>query len=720
LRFTLEETEAFLTRLLGSEVARETAGALDERTEGWIAALRLAALSLRDTSDRTSFLEQLDSSTTRSMSSYLVGEILAQQPLEVQEVLERTSILEQFCAESCAAVMGSEISPEQVQAILDWLERANLFLVPLDKRQRWYRFHHLFGGLLQQRLQSRLSREELACLHQRASAWYGRHELIEEAIRHALLAGDASRATQLVEEHFFQAFEQEQLALLEHWLRLLPEDQIQGSPYLLVARVWISQVRGQLKGMPRQLSAAELLLGTADSSARDADDTKQRLLRVLMADMWSLYHYFTGQTQASLESAQSGFAWIPPGEEIVARHLLEQLVFALQANGQEDVALAAVQQALRDQSANPSSTARLLFAQTGVYLGMGKLPQVEYAARHLLHIAQQAELVICQNHAHWMLGLVYYEQNQLDDAAYHFSAIIANQHQAHFAAVRDAMCGLSLTYQAQGLLTQAQETARTLLELAQQQHSLPELMVAYAFCGRVALLQNEVEQATRWLELAGELDLGGPMFFLEDPPVTEVRLLLTKGDEASVAAGQVLLKELLQLVEAMHNTRKMIQVLTLQAWAYDLQGCQTEALVVLERSLALAGPGGFIRTFADLAPLAKLLHELRKQRKVLHAVDKQLDAYLQSILAAMDQVSAQAGSKEDLLVKEGLEPLTRRELQILQWLDSDLTNKEIARELVVTTETVKLHTKHVYRKLSVNNRRAAVTLARALGLLAVS
>jgi ATP/maltotriose-dependent transcriptional regulator MalT len=195
-------------------------------------------------------------------------------------------------------------------------------------------------------------------------------------------------------------------------------------------------------------------------------------------------------------------------------------------------------------------------------------------------------------------------------------------------------------------------------------------------------------------------------------------LLLAKGDTVSIAEGQVLLTQLLQLVESIHNTRKMILVLALQAWAYDLQGREAEALEMLERALTLARPGGFTRTFADLAPLTTLLNALRKHRKSFHEVDKNLDAYLQSILAAIDPEPACAGSKEDLLVKEGLEPLTRRELQILHWLDTDLTNKEIARELVVTTETVKLHTKHVYRKLSVNNRRAAVTLGKALGLLA--
>jgi len=721
LRFSLEETEAFLTCMLGSEAALETAGALDERTEGWIAALRLAAISLVGTSDRASFMEHLDNYTARSIHSYLVGEILTQHTHEVQEFLEQTSILDQFCTDLCAEVMGSDISHEQVQSTLDWLERTNLFLIPLDARQRWYRYHHLFQELLQQRLQTHRNPDELATLHLRASSWYVGHDLIEKAISHALLAKDPSKATHLVEAHFFQAFEQEQLLLVDHWLRLLPEEQIQGSPFLLAARAWISQARGHLKELPSLLTAAEQLLASSDRESSDADDTPFRLLGGLIATLWTLYYFFTGQAQASLEYARSALASIPPGEEHMVSHATFYFVLSNQATGQQEgVELAAMLQALQEQSMGLSSTARLLFAQAYVFLAMGKLPQAEHTARHLLHVSREADLVISQNYAHWLLGLVHYEQNQLDEAAYHFSAVIADQYQAHFWVVRDALCGLALTYQAQGLGTQAQETTRTLLELAQEQHSLSELRIAFSFRGRLALLQNEVEEASQWLEMAGEQEVRGPMFFLEDPPITQVRLLLAKGDEVSSAQGQVILTQLLQLVEALHNTRKMIKVLALQAWIYDLQGREAEALDVLERALALARPGGFMRTFSDLAPLAKLLHELRKHRKSRQEIDKNLDAYLQSILAAIDPVLAQAGSKEDLLMKEGLEPLTRRELQILHLLDTDLTNKEIARELVVTTETVKLHTKHVYRKFSVNNRRAAVTLGKALGLLAAS
>jgi LuxR family maltose regulon positive regulatory protein len=381
------------------------------------------------------------------------------------------------------------------------------------------------------------------------------------------------------------------------------------------------------------------------------------------------------------------------------------------------VALDVLYQALREPSATLSYTARLLLAQAGVYLIAGKLHQVEHTARHLLRLAQEADLVFSQFWAHYLLGYVHYEWNDLDEAVYHFSVVVANQHRANFWAVQRAICGLALAYHAQGLGPQAQETARALLDLVQEQHNLRLLMQAYAFQGQMALMQNEVESAEQWVELAGEQEVPGPLMSFEDPPITKAWMLLAKGDEPSVEHGQALLADLLQVVAAIHETHKTIQVLALQALAYDRQGRVTKALEVLERALALARPGGFIRTFADVPQLATLLQEVRKRRKTHQAIDPKLDAYLQRILAAMSPMAAQAVSTEELMRREGLEPLTERELQILRLLDKDLTNKEIARELVVTPGTVKVHTINVYRKLSVNNRHAAVTLSKALGLL---
>jgi len=717
LRFTLEETEAFLNRELGKGVERGTALSLEERTGGWIAILRLAALSLRNISDIQAFMGQLQSYTDHSIQSYLLEEVFAQLEPPVQDLLVKTSMLEQFCAELCTAIIASDTSYEQVQATLNWLERSNVFIIPLDERQGWYRFHHLFGQLLKQRLQALNSKEELALLHRRASMWFAGQGLIEQAVDHALEAGDESGATSLVEAQFLPAFEQEQLAQMEHLLSLLPEEQIQRSPWLLLSKAWILQARGQLKDLPSILTTAELLLATSESNVRDLNNTQHRLLQAMIALQWSQIQYFTGQMQASLESARSALELLQH-DEYVASFAVLFLAWSRQAIGQEDTALAALNNALRERSTHLNSTARLLFAQAWVYLAAGKLHQVELTARHLLHVAQEANIALSQHFAHWFLGIVYYEWNNLDAAIFHFSSVIANQHQAHFWMVQDAMRGLALAYQAQGLDAQAQEAAHTLLELVRKHHNMDELMTAYAFCGRMALVQEDIEQAEQWLEMVGEQEVRGPMVFLEDPPVTKAWLLLAKGDEVSVAHGELLLAHLLQHVEAMHNTRKMIEILAVQARAYDLQNRESEALEALERALALARPAGFIRTFADLRPLAKVLHELRKHRKSLQEVDRKMDTYLQHILAAMNSSVVPPVSTEALLQQEGLEPLTDRELRILRLLDKYFTNKEIARQLVITTGTVKVHISNVYRKLSVNNRRAAVSLARALGFLA--
>jgi LuxR family transcriptional regulator, maltose regulon positive regulatory protein len=718
LRFTREETHAFLARLLGNDLARQAAGPLQERTEGWIALVRLAALSLRSASDPAAFLERLCSQLDSSMSKYLLEEILLQQAPAVQVLLIRTAMLEQFCAQLCLATLGNELSSEQMQTSLDWLESTHVFLVPLDERQGWYRLHHLFKQVLEQRLQEHMSQEEISALHRRVSAWFAEQGLLEEAILHALAAGDALGAAGLVEAHFLWAFEQEQWVQLERWLGLVPESQLQGRPSLLVARAWTLQARGQLQALPPLLRSAEQLLATSDSSASDLDDPQSRILRALIAIGWSHFQCFTGQAQASLESARSALRWLGAGEGYVASYARIFLALAQQASGQEDGALAALQQALRDQGASRTETARLLFTQALVYVVAGKLHQAEQTARHLLRLAQEADLALSHCWAHWLLGYVHYEWNQLDAAVYHFSAVVANPHQAHFWAVRDARCGLALAYHAQGLDTRAQETVRALLEFTQQQHNLPELLTGYAFCGQLALLQNEVEAAEHWLELAGEQEVLGPMMFLEDPAITKVRLLLAKGDEGSVAHGQALLSHLLQHVQAIHSTRKTIQVLALQAWAYKLQDRETEALEVLEHALALGRPAGFLRTIADVPPLAILLQEVRKRSKARQTLDRELDASLHHILAAMRPVGSPAGSTQDPLRQEGIEPLTGRERQILRLLDKNLMNKEIARELGLAPGTVKVHTTNIYRKLSVGNRRRAVTLAKALGLLA--
>jgi ATP/maltotriose-dependent transcriptional regulator MalT len=466
------------------------------------------------------------------------------------------------------------------------------------------------------------------------------------------------------------------------------------------------------------LSAIERHLATSDRSTSDQDNRQFRLLHTLVEIAWSHCYYRLGQAQSSVERARSAMDWLPPDIEQVEIYALMYLALSSQLNGREDMAVMELEKGLRKYNAHLTSIAHLLMVQALVYLASGKMHQVEQTARYLLQTARDSGMDVSQNYAHWLLGIVYYEWNLLDEALYHFTFVVTNQHLVNFWVGQDAMYGLALAYHAQGLDKKANEAAEALLTYVQEQHNIDELKVAYAFHAHLALLQDEIEKASQWIELAGEHELLGPMRFLEDPPVTQAYFLLACGDEAHVARGQTLLNDLKCHAEAIHSTRKTIQVYILQAWAYQQQGRQTEALDMLERALALGHPGRLIRIFADLPPLARVIQKLRKHRKAHQFVDPKFDAYLQSIIAAMIPSAPLSASKGELMLQEGLEPLTKRELFILRLLDKGYTNKEIARELVVTTGTVKVHTKNIYRKLNVNNRQAAVALSKPLGLLA--
>jgi ATP/maltotriose-dependent transcriptional regulator MalT len=655
LRFTREETQAFLARILGDALAEATAGELAERTEGWIAVMHLAALSLHNVPDHTAFMERFRRFPDHTMSTYLVEEVLRHLEPMVQEFLEQMSLLKQCCAELCVAMSGEAFTREQVQTILDSLVHAHLFLVPLDDQQGWYRFHPLFQELLQ-RVREHCTLEELATLHRRASTWYAIQGLIDEALSHALLAGDASRASQLVEAHFHWAFEQEGWMQMERWLRALPEDQVQRSPCLLLARARIVQFHGQITDLPTLLDESDRLLAISDSSGPEQADFLHRLLPTVSAISWCQFHYFTGQAQASLESAERALKWNPPGEEYLASMALMYLALSQQAVGHEVLALVTLQEALLDHAIQRSSTVRLLFAQAMVFLAAGKLHQLEHIADHMLQVAQQADLVMSIGWAHWLLGLVQYEWNNLDEAVSHFSVVVENRYQTHSWAVQEAMYGLTLAYQAQGREVEAQKVTRDLLDFVQEQQSQRDLLVAYAFYGQLALLQEGVEAAEPWLLMAEDKEeLVGPMTSLEVPAITRAWMLLAKGGDANVTRGQELLTRLFNYVETIHSTRKTFQVLALQAWAYHLQGRASEALDALERALVLARPGGFIRTFADLPALFPVLQELRTRRGGQQTIDR-MDAYLKRVLVAMNPGVAHTVLREELLRQEGLEP----------------------------------------------------------------
>jgi LuxR family maltose regulon positive regulatory protein len=697
LCFSQEEVKAYLEQALGEKQSSETAALLEEKTEGWIAGLRLAALSMRRTHDPAAFVKTFKG-IHHNVMDFLVDEVLSSQPQAMQDFLLQTSLLDRFCVPLCEAV--TDHSLERSQDPLEEIERQNLFLVPLDYERGWYRYHHLFQDLLRRRLQDRLSREEVATLHSKASTWLAGNGFTGEALRHALAAGDVEGAARLVEENRHDVLNREDWATLERWLNLLPEETIQERPALLLARAWVLDMRNQIAGIPPLLQEAEACL----SADPDVWAEFARGLQGEIDALWSIVLAWDGQGKQALERAQNALGRLPPAYAFARSFAMLILALAYQMTGQTGTALRTLSDFLAEAGLPNTVIVRMLIGQAYVHIRAGNLYQATQVLQRLKQVADEARLTVSTVIAIWLLGRISYEWNRLETAGEHFAAVFELRYGGNYGMVCDSTMSLALTYMAQGKPDKSEETLAALRKFALEIGIMEKLHVLDSFEARLALLRGDLQPAIHWAEtIPVDMPTGYTFVWLEPPVVTKARVLIAQGTEPSLREAVRLLQEVLTLAESMHRL------------AYQAQGQTDDALQALERSVKLAQPGGFIRTFVDLDPaVAKLLYQL-SQRGVA-------PEYIGRILAAFPETpdTGEAGQKWSGKVPQAqlIEPLTEREeLEVLVLLEEGLSNKEIAKKLVITTRTVKKHTSNIYQKLGVHNRGKAVTKGKALGIL---
>ena len=308
LRFTPEETAAYVGRALPEPLEEQTVAMLQVRTEGWIAGLRLAILSWRGTEEADRVLPDLTGSGS-GITDYLADEVLAHQPPAIRSFLLKTSILNHFCAELCEAVVGSEVSGFDMRACMDWLERADLFFIPLDNRRQWYRYHHLWRDLLEQRLLAESGAVQIAALHRRAAIWTADQGFVDEALQHALAAGDLDLAAGLMEQHLRDALNRADRSTLERWERLLPEDFVARRPWLLVMKAFAAAIAWQADRVGALCRQAEALIGDKGEANLPADNLK--LLRGNIAMLRGLDAYACNQHVRAIAYERDALAILP-------------------------------------------------------------------------------------------------------------------------------------------------------------------------------------------------------------------------------------------------------------------------------------------------------------------------------------------------------------------------------------------------------------------------
>jgi len=723
LMFAPEEAAAFLNRAVGMDLSPEEVAALEERTEGWIAGLQLAALSMQGRQDVSDFVAAFAGSN-RYILDYLGEEVLRQQSDEIQNFLLETSILDRLSGPLCDAVTGRDDG----QATLEELERANLFLLPLDDERRWYRYHHLFSEFLRERL--RRSRAGLiADLHRRACGWYERNELEGEAVGHALTAGDTERAASLVEKIARTTLRRGELNTLRRWLEALPEDLVCVRPRLCLSGAWYSLATGRLDEAESYLSKVEGELESARGSGTTVleEEDPSRLgkdAREILGEAATIRAAavsLRGASARAIELARRAEALLTEGNLFLRAIIAASLGFAHRNEGDVTSASRAFARAAEISRSAGSTYVALLASKnlTELLLVQGRLREAADVCRQALDLAmERGRRLPASGVAHVGMGELLREWDELDAATDHLrQGIELGERGGDVELVIDGYLALARTQQASGDEARSAETLTRAERLAKDKGTEAWLARVKAWQARLWAAQNDHWAAARWSEECGisaEDELSYPREFEH---ITLARVLIAQDRHCEAAR---LLGRLREAAEAGGRWGRIIEILTLEALVLQSRDDEPGAAGSLQRALVLAEPEGYVRTFANEgAPMVSLLKRLFKSQKAQPATAEPAASpeYVGQLLLATlgkDAVpSTGARGRAGLLV----EPMSGREVEVLRLLASGISNQEIAARLFVSLDTVKTHLKHIYGKLGVHNRARAVAKAAELDLI---
>jgi len=720
LRFTPAETAEFLNQSMGLNLSEEDVAVLESRTEGWIAGLQLAALSMQGHQDTASFIKSFTGSH-RFVLDYLVEEALQRQPEPIRNFLLQTSILDRFCASLCNAVTGRQDGKE----MLDVLERSNLFLIPLDDKRQWYRYHRLFADVLQTYLMESQPDRVLG-LHSRASTWYEQNGLRSDAIRQALAAREFARAADLIELAFPVINRERQFATLLGWLKALPDELVRVRPVLCYAYALASMACGENNAVEPWLRNAERWWDTMpDVGAQPEsltvgmvviDEEEFRRLPALIALVRGGQALGWGDMTETAKYARRVLDLAPEGDHLMLGGAASQLGLVAWKNGDLDTARQMTADGIKNLRLggfiSPSIGAAITLAD--ILITQGCLHEAMTTYEQGLQWATR-EARVLQGAADMHVGMssLHYEHNDLESAT---KCLLTSQSLGELAGMpqnpyrwRAAMARIR---QAQGDL----DGALQLLEEAERVYDgnfSPNVRPLAARKVRVWLVQGRLDEAIRWARERG-LSVDDELTYLREfDHITLAMVLLAcyQNDRADIQIAEIgyLFERLLKAAEEGGRMGSAIEILVLQAIAHDTQGDIPSALLPLQRALELAEPQGYIRMFLDEGKsMMGLLREASAHKITPDYTDKLLAAF-----QAEQRESKDIAELAQLLI----DPLSQRELDVLRLIAQGLSNQEICKRLFLALDTVKGHNRRIFNKLQVQRRTEAIARARELGLI---
>ena len=713
LCFTPDEAAEFLTTVMGLNLTGKDIAALEQRTEGWIAGLQLAALSLRDHDDPSAFIRGF-AGDHRFIADYLVGEVLDRQPADVRAFLLQTAVLDQMSGPLCDAVTGGAGG----QSRLDALERGNFFVVPLDDQRRWYRYHHLFAEVLRAFLAEEQP-EEVPGLHRRASSWFEQQGNLPEAVRHALAAGDVEHAAELLEQFAQALLRTRQEGTLLTWLQALPAEVFRNRPVLSASYAGALLATGHLEGVEERLDAAEQWLGPLEGNPGRVivDEETFRQLPGAIA-MWRAgAALLRGDAAETVTHARRARALSAPDDHLTRAGAAGLLALTSLGAGELDDAYALYTECighlrLEDHVAD---IVGCLITLADIRIVQGRLSDAEAIYTDGLRLATPPTGPVLRGAADMHVGLCEIACERGDPMA-------ARQQLSRSDALgeglglpqnsyRSRVAGAHLL-QAEGDLSGA-DVLLAQAELLYDTDFSPRLRPVPAMRARLAVAQGRLDAAARWVSDRSLTVYDEVSYLSEFEHVTLARVLIAQhqqgGNPPALRQAMDLLGRLLPAAEMGGRTHAVIEVLTLRALALQTEQHTAAALAPFGKALVLAEPEALVWTFlqhgtGSAAPMTVLLRAAARE-----GIAPRYVAQLLSLTGASRSGTPDARAMFD--------PLSHREIDVLRLLRTDLDGPAIARELVVSLHTVRSHTKSIYGKLGVKNRRSAVRQAEELGLL---
>ena len=711
LRFTLEETAAFLNEVMKLKLSNEEIAILAGRTEGWVASLQMAGISLKGHENTPDFVSRFSGSHSYILD-YLTDEVLSHLDENIRSFLLQTSILKRMTSALCNTVTGREESED----IIKHLETANLFVEPLDKERHWYRYHQLFADLLSAQLAREYPDQE-SNLHKKASSWFEHEGLMEEAIYHALAADDFNKAADLIEEVATSFIERSQISTVLALLNRLPKEVIIRRSWLCICNAWALLLGGQLDKVEGFIQAAETSIEEAtELSGETASEYSSRIKGHSLA----IRAYVTcarGDISRSIELSLEAAKVLPPNETTARSANALNLYHAFLMTGDIVNASEYSKEAYEIASAGSNLYVALAsICHSGIIqMEQGHLQQAEETFQRAITMGREwggGHPLPATATAYYGLGHLHYEWNHLDTALRFVEQGIELSESAHlwyseYIGHANAHATLAQIKQAHGEHDAALEVAEKMM--TKYPPGTVHGIRAASWKGRLLLAWNDIASLRQWVSAYEALlnASGIPDYLNEMPFLVLCRARLTLGEVSQIPE---LLGRLCERAEAQGRTNNLIEILAIRALALTAVGNNIDATISLQKALSLAEPQGYVRTFVDMGPaMQQLLRQVISGNALRDYIHHLLDAFPSSSFRPVATVSQlETGFSENL---------NQREREILRLMAAGLSNPKIAERLYISLNTVKWYTRGLYSKLGVTGRTQAVNLARDLNLL---